>query len=224
MFIAAAPPILMSRSLCIEETTFNLDNQPPKHKLFRRQSTCTDNYCHCPYTNTVQSPTQRKQNTVTLKTHQQNSSTWYCNTNPPRCHLLDPCNPFYCNSLPSVFSSALPSPADGSSSPPPAGDAPPPAWSPQSRLLNPGSEAHWTHENITCSSNIKVLNDYTSEKFPYSTVLKYLRRNLHSSSISQTQTEAAMVFLEKQKLSYVSNWGKKKSLNVTLNKILWKPN
>lgn len=76
MFIVAAPPILMSRSLCIEETTFNLDNQPPKSQLFRRQSTRTANYCHCPYTHTVQSPTQRKQNTAILKIHLQNSWAW----------------------------------------------------------------------------------------------------------------------------------------------------
>lgn len=95
----------------------------------------------------------------------ENTSTKFLNVVlTQQCNLLDPCNPFYYNSLPSVFSSALPSPADGSSSPPPAGDAPPPAWSAQSRMLNPGSGAHWTHTNITCCTNINVLNGYTSEK------------------------------------------------------------
>lgn len=95
----------------------------------------------------------------------ENTSTKFLNVVlTQQCNLLDPCNPFYYNSLPSVFSSALPSPADGSSSPPPAGDAPPPAWSAQSRMLNPGNGAHWTHTNITCCTNINVLNGYTSEK------------------------------------------------------------
>lgn len=143
MFIVVAPPILMSLSLCIEETTFSTEATTETQPL-RRQSVRTANYYHLNYTKTPPL-TSRKQNT-TSTTCMNSGNLWARSSiqETERFHLRDPYNPFYCNSLPSAFSSVLPSLADGSSSPPPVCDAPPPAWSTQSRLLNHSSHTQQT--------------------------------------------------------------------------------
>lgn len=159
MFIVVAPPILMSLSLCIEETIFSTDNQLLKSTFQELKCTYSQLLPFHLHKHIVLSNLKEAK-----RINLENTSKKFLNSimYPKKhswIHLLDPCNPFYCNSLPSVFSFVLPSPADESSFPLPACAAPPPAWSSQSRQLNPSKATCSTLSNITCVSNLKGTND-----------------------------------------------------------------